>query len=247
MLKNNKMGKSNNKLALCLLFVSLLSFLATGAYIFYNMEYINNPLIKDNPEPLDFKHMYDLYITFKPDIYDRSYYGNPNASVTMVAFLDKETESSEYFFDSIFPRLEEEFIKTGKIKFYFKHYLTIGDIAQKNNKFLYAAHLVCIESMKKEAYYQFYLDMLELNKTRQISVLMANYNIPKESMNKCLRENSFFEIKMDALEIENFGISGMSPRFYIGIDGRDNTVFDGIPQYSKFNKTIRQYEFSIGN
>ncbi len=241
------MSKSHNKLALHLLFVLVLSFLVIGSYVFYKIEYADNPLIRDNSETLDLKHMYDLYITSTPDIYNRSYYGNPNASVTMIAFLDKETESSEYFFDSIFPRLEEEFIKTDKIKFYFKHYLTIEDISQKNNKFLYATHLVCVESIKKEAYYQFYLDMLELNETRQISVLMANYNIPKETMDKCLRENSFYEIKMDALEIENFGISGMSPRFYIGIDGRDNTVFDGIPQYSKFNRTIRQYEFSIGN
>ena len=241
------MGKSNNKLALYLLFALVLSFLAIGAYIFYKREYTDNPLIKDNLKPFDLDHISNFYITFTPDIDNRSYYGNPNASVTIIAFLDKDSESSEYFFNSIFPQLEEEFIKTDKIKFYSKHYLTMEDISQKSNKFLYAANLVCMQSIKKESSYSFYFDTPKLNETGQLSALTEKYNISQKALNKCLRENNFNEIKMDALEIENFGISGMSPRFYIGIDGKDNTILNGIPKYSKFNRTIQQYEFSIGN
>ena len=48
-------------------------------------------------------------------------------------------------------------------------------------------------------------------------------------------------------EIKNFGIAGISPRFYIGLNGNANTIIDGVPDYKKFRKTIRQYDILLGN
>lgn len=62
-----------------------------------------------------------------------------------------------------------------------------------------------------------------------------------------MKEKEFEELKEDISETENFGLQGISARFYIGIEGTNYKALDGIPKYSKFNKTIRQYEFIIGN
>ena len=241
------MGKATKRLMLYLIFLLVISFLAISAYTFYKKEYLNNALIKDNLKLFDTKYIYNFYIKFTPDINNRNYYGNPNASVTMTAFLDIDSQSSKYFMNNIFPKLEEEFIKTGKIKFYSKNYLTIQDFTQKNNKFLYAAYLMCVKSIKKEKYYSFYFDMFKLNGIEQISGLIGKYNLSKEMIDKCLQEKSFNEMNIDILEVENFGVAGISPRFYIGIDGIDNVILDGVPKYPEFNRTIRQQEFSIGN
>ena len=240
------MGKAANRLVLCLIFLFVIIFLAASAYNVYKKEYINNPSIKDNLKPFNTNHIYNFYVKNLPDISNRNYYGSPNASVTIIAFLDTDSESSKYFMGSIFPKIDEEFIRTGKIRFYGKNYLTTQDFAQKSNKFLYAAYLMCIKSIKEEKYYPFYFDMFKLKEIGQISGLLAKYNLSKAMMDNCLQGKNFNEMNMDILEVENFGTAGISPRFYIGIGGIDNVILDGVPDYSKFNRTIRQQEFSIG-
>lgn len=256
-------SKPSKKLILSLLFILALSFMASSAYIFYSKYNINNPVPDDmlsgDMESFDAVYTYKSYKFYfipKPDINNRVYYGYPNASITIIAFLDITSESSRHFMNEIFPKLEDEFIKNGKARFYGKNHVTMQDFMQKNNKLLYAEYLTCIESLeslkkiKKQAYYSFYFDMFKLNGIEgieEISELMGKHNITKQMLDKCLKENSFNDLTADLLEIENFGFSGISPRFYIGIDGTDNTILEGVPRYSKFNRTIRQYGFSIGN
>ena len=241
------MNKAKNKLALSLLFLLIIFSLTIGAYKFYKSEYVNNPITKESLKLMDFGKIYDFHVARNPDITGRSYYGSENASITMIAYLDNSLESSKYFLNNILPDIKKDFIQNGKLKLYIKSHITMEDVAQKNNKFLYAVYLVCFESIKKENRYGFYLNLSKLEGHSQTPELMVKYGITEEILNKCLKENSFDEINIDALEVENFGMSGTSPRFYIGIDGEDNTILEGVPAYLKFNRTIKQYEFSIGS
>ena len=51
----------------------------------------------------------------------------------------------------------------------------------------------------------------------------------------------------DILEIKKFNIDGIKQRFYIGRDGRDNQVFNGVPSYTRFRRLITQYLFELGD
>lgn len=241
------MNKKNNRLVLVFIFLFIISFSLINIYFFYKKEYKENLLFKQNNDSLNAGNLYKFYIAATPNIDNGIYYGSQNASITLISFLDMESEASRRFINNIFPKLDEEFIKAGKLKFYNKYYVTKKDFNEKNNKFLYAAYFICIKSIKKEAYYPLYFETFKLNGIEKISELLEKYKIHKQMLDKCLQENSFDEIKLDLLEVENFGVAGILPRFYIGINGVDNTIFDGMPKYFKFNTTIRRYGFLIGN
>ncbi len=48
--------------------------------------------------------------------------GNPNAKVTIVEFSDFQCPFCKQFEDTTYPKLYDEYIKTNKIKFVFRHY-----------------------------------------------------------------------------------------------------------------------------
>ena len=48
--------------------------------------------------------------------------GNPNAKVTIVEFSDFQCPFCKQFEDNTYPKLYDEYIKTNKIKFVFRHY-----------------------------------------------------------------------------------------------------------------------------
>ena len=244
------MGKKHNRLNrlnLCLLLLLIISLMAASGYVFYKKESQTISLINGKLKPFDPGYIYKFYILSRPDTSNREYYGSPKASITIISYLKFESQESSHFIGDIFPKIYDEFIKTGKAKFYGKNFLTMPYFVQKGNGFLYASYLNCVKLIKQDAYYLFYFDMFKLNGTGEISRLAGKYGIPRQNMDRCLQENRFDDVMEDMLEIENFGIVGVSPRFYIGVNGADNTILEGASNYQKFNRTLRQYEFLIGN
>jgi protein-disulfide isomerase len=59
--------------------------------------------------------------------------GNPNAKVTIVEFSDFQCPFCEQFENNTYPQLYDQYIKTNKIKFVFRHYPLVGihPLAQK--------------------------------------------------------------------------------------------------------------------
>lgn len=53
--------------------------------------------------------------------------GNPNASVTVVEFGDYQCPYCARFEQTVFPRLKGDYIRTGKVKFYFINYAYLGE------------------------------------------------------------------------------------------------------------------------
>ena len=209
--------------------------------IFYKIEYENKPRYKEEIIPAPY--LYNFYVPSNPVI-NEPYYGSPGTSITMVAFLDVDSEASKFFIKDILPNIKKNYIDKGAIKFYHKNYVTLEDIENKNNNFKYSLILSCIKKLKQENYYDFYFDLFS---TSNIKELIKKYNIPIKEYNDCVSKKNLDQIHADALEVENLGIIAINQRFYIGIAGRDNTVFDGIPKYVRFQKAIRQYEIQVGN
>ena len=226
--------------------LAVLTFIGSSIFVLYKKEYINNPIIQQNISAFNTLYIYDFYISATPNIDGRIYYGNKRASITIIAFMDIDSEASRYFMKEIFPKIEQDYINTGKVRIYFKHYITVQDFQDKNNRFLYAHALSCVESANKESYYRFYFDLFKINGIEELKNLLDKHKIDKNSFDACIKQHNYKNIIVDMHETENFGISGITPRFYIGLDGRDNIILEGVPKYTKFKRTIKEYEVTVG-
>jgi hypothetical protein len=240
------MKKNYQKKAIYLFILIFLIVIGINVMRFYHLQN-NNPLAKEKISLVDTKFMYNMYGSQNPDIKDRPYYGEQDSPIKLVAYLKLDSEASRYFVKEILPNLTQDYINKGELKYYYKNYITMDDITQKSDNFRYATALLCIKKLKQEVYYDFYSDILSASGIEQLPKLLEKYGIPVKEYNLCISEGNFDELYQDALEVENFGMVGLNQRFYIGIEGMDATVLDGVPSYQKFQRTIRAYEIQLGN
>ena len=226
--------------------IVLLAFVATNA-VAYKIESDSRPNLKENHKRIDISYLYKFYVYPNPLVAGDGYYGNENASLTIISFMDTKSDSSKNFFENIFPRIDEEYIKSGKVKFYPKNYITLQDIEDQNDDFKSSLALTCVKIIKSDKYYDVYFDVLS-SYDADMEDLLRKHSISFGRYMSCLEDESTINLLYgDALEIENLGIVGLNQRFYIGIGGRDNTVLDGVPRYAKFQKAIRLHEIQVGN
>lgn len=226
--------------------LAIFIFFVLVVFGFYNTEYRNNELVRDMIQFRDIKNFYDFYITSNPNIDGRSYYGSEDASITIIVYLDPSSESSRQFIKDILPQTMNDFINPRYARFYPKNYITMGDFNEKNERFIYAQSQLCVKQFKEDSFHDFYLELFDIESTDEIVELVKKYNISGKEFNECLKEQEFEELKQDMAEVEIYGIAG-NPRIYIGILGTDNTILDGIPNYIRFRRTIRDYQTTIGD
>lgn len=234
-----------SKLSIIIPSVIIIALIALNVYGIYRTEYAKKPIVKEKVNSKDFNYLYKLYISSTPNLEGRQYYGNGNASIKIIAFADMSSENSKEFISKIFPALKQDFIDTGKARFYHKHYITADDYKEKSKTYLNAKELQCMNFIDKEKYYTFYFDIIAGN--QDTGNLVNKHGIPKQLFYYCMEKQNFEELLEDMSETENFGIVGVNPRFYIGIGDNDYTVVDGIPPYSKFKRVIRQYQLILGD
>lgn len=228
------------------LFAAVLICLSASAYYVYKEEYSGNELIKGKLASMDASYLYDYYVTKTPSIEGRHYYGSQNASVTIIAFLDAASKSSKEFVFNILPMAEKEFIAAGKARLYIKYSISRQDIAEKSDGFKYALYATCVGKIDKEKYYPFYFGMFNLSGAEELPLLAEKHEIPKKLMGTCMKEADIPEAKIDAYEADKFGISGIKPVFYIGLNGRANTILYGTHSYKKFKQVLTGRLYSIG-
>ena len=226
-------------------FVLVIIIFVIVTAIYFKIDYENEPVKEENQ--LIAPYLYDIYTPKKPDIQNSLFYGNEKASITIISYLDFDSEASKIFIKEIFPIIKKDYIDPGNLKYYNKNYITLEDIEEKNNNYLYSMAMLCVEKLAKTNYFNFYFDLFRYD-VDNIPELIKKYDISKKVYDECEgNENNLKELQRNALENENLGIIGVNQRFYIGIAGKDNTVLVGIPKYSKFQDSIRQYEVKIGN
>jgi len=239
-------AKKRQVTQICILSLILFLFLAAGIYGFYKIEYLKKSVVRDKVGSNNLSYLYDFYISGKPNIEETHYYGSPKADIFVIAYLDPTSESSRYFMSSVFPKLDNESIKSGKIKFYSKNYLTQEDFDAKNSLFTLSASLICIKSINRQKYYPFYFDIFEANP--DVKSLLQKHKIPLKEFNNCMQAGNFADLTETVSEVESFGMIGMAPRFYVGIEGsNDIVVIEGAREYDKFKKAIREYGFIKGD
>ena len=239
------MGKEHNSKTTTYILLLMLFVVVAAGFAFNKFRYENRPGAETREGFSNTPYLYSFYVSSNPDITEIPYYGDEEASITITAFLDIESVASKYFIEEIFPRLENDYIDRGEVKFYQKNYITLEDIESKNNNFKYSLALKCINKIKEQSYYPIYFDLFSTG-IGKIDILLKKHKIPVNLYNKCLENFEVDDLYKDALEIENLGVVGVNQRFYIRIAGRDNTVLDGVPRYTRFQKVIRLLEVKIG-
>lgn len=236
-------NKQKNAFKLYLLISLIIAFLAFGI-IFYIAQYSKQQYAENIFETA---YAYRLYVFSDPDIEDLPYYGDIKAGITFTAFTDIDSDASRHFAKEIYPTLKKGYFDSGIMKFYYKPYITLQDIEERNSNFEASMILECVKKIKMEKYYNVYFDML-LKNISDGRKLVYSHKIPIDSYNECMySEEALKALYKSALEIEGLGMVGINQRFYIGIGGKDSITLDGVQQYEEFQQAIRQQEIKIGN
>ena len=220
-------------------------FLVGFVYGFSKTEYIKKPIVKEKVDSKDYKYLYSFYVGDNPDVNLIVPYGNKNSSLTMILFIDIDDADSRTFMREIFPRINQSFISTGKLRFYRKSYVSSSDFKARNNKYLYAQSISCVKSIRPDRFYDYYFGLFGSNASPSIIEAAAKYGIGGSDFENCLNGSPQFDVVEDISENEKYGIV-LNPRIYIGIAGTDNTVLEG-PDYDQLIRTINLYELKIGD
>ena len=241
-----KREKRKTIVDIILILIAIIAYIIIAGNISLNKMAEKNPDIIQKIKEKDIGYLYSFYIISEPSVEAENYYGNPNASITLIAFLDMNSEDSRRFTQEIFPIIKEEFINTGKIKYYHNNYITLEDIKEENNRYIYAKALECIKVLKPKEYYNFYFDLMNSSQVKNLNILAKKYKINNTQFIECMDNMKFDEISQDAIESENLD-SGVGQKFFIGIEGKDNTILSGIPSIERFRRDIKSYQLIIGD
>jgi hypothetical protein len=244
--KKARNNKILTRLSIFIIIIALIAYIYFTSVSSYSVMKEKNPLLSEKVNKRDFGYLSSFYLQGKPFIADRTFYGSSKATLTMIAYLDLTSNESRRFMADIFSQIDKEFIGTGKLKYYHKNYITYDDIKNKSERFIYAAILSCVNDIKKEYYYRVYFDLLKNAPPKQVYDAVKNYGISENEFIGCMNNSSFDDITQDAIETDNFG-NGIGQRFYIGIKGTGNNIIDGIPSYTIFRRTIRDYQIRVGD
>jgi hypothetical protein len=240
------MDQKLNAWARIILFVLLLGLITVGSVIFYFDELHETPIVEEKMRSADYGYLYNFYALSRPNTEGRGFYGSENASISIIAYLDFESPESKGFVEELLPQLKKEYITTGKAKLFQKNYITIKDIEEKSSRYIYAATLVCVESISKESQYPFYFDLFSISSANEIPALLQKYGIPQDLYQDCLSKRNDSKLLEDASEVEAFGMQGSNQRFYIGL-GQDYSSLDGIPSYDRFKRELRASQIMLGD
>lgn len=217
-------------------------FLVVNGY--YRTELDKKPVVREKLKQGDMDYLVDFYIRTDPSLQGRPSYGADNSRISLVTYLDVTSEVSDVFINEVFTQLDEEYIETGMMNYYHKNLITIDDYLERNERFKYSKSLYCLSQKAPESYFDYYFRLFS-TPVGEIGQLASEFGIEPAEMQECMENGSDAQIIEDASEVENFGIS-VNPRMYIGIQGRDSTIIDGIPSIRRINRTIRNYETYLG-
>jgi hypothetical protein len=233
----------NSKLLTYLALIIIALYVLTNAY-FLKLKYEKNPGIDEQDIKLG-KYLLDFYPFSKPNIIDFPFIGNENAEITVVVYIDSDSDRSRKFIEDIYPQIYDEFIRTNIIRLYPKEYITSLDIEQNTSRYYAKIALKCVGEYSIDKYYAFFEEIF----TGNDPVSSAKKNkISPSKLDECMvAGESIKNAYVSAAEIESLGFVGINQRIYIGIEGRDNSIIDGIPDYDELKQVIRLQQLKIGN
>jgi len=246
--KTIKSNKKNSKtLFFYLLILLILFFMAFPIFYFYlEKNDIKSTYLREKIESKNISLLYDFYFAGEPSLENNPFYGSQNASVTFTAFLNPASSASRQFIHSSFPAIYNDYISTGKMRYYGITYLTFDDYKKRNERFFYAKYLYCFKSINNKSYYDIYFDLFNASNAEESLDLTQKYNISKQEIAKCISKTEPDELKNLAILTESLGLVGIEPHFYVGINEKFTEKLSGIQTDKTFKKAIKNMLIKVG-
>lgn len=226
--------------AIIIVFVALI---AAGKVL---TEPAKKPILQEKGAAQDYGLLYSLYVSGRPDLSGRPYYGEDNASISLILYTDFTSPGAIEFSNTTLPWLLQEYVYTGKAKLYYKHYLTAQDYQDKDEAYYYAKSFDCYEQQRPEGAYDYFLALYG-TKLQDVPELAQSLGANRTAFMECLKQQAFKSLEIDTAEVEQFGMTGISPWLYVGIQGRELASFAGTPAQDRLHRTIRGYQTTIGD
>jgi len=165
---------------------------------------------------------------------DEPVIGISNAAITITEFSDFECPFCGKYSREVFPLIEENYIKTGKVKYIFRNFPL--RIHKNSDKSAQAAE--CANEQGKFWEYHKILFERQLdwaNNPEKLKDYAQELALDKERFDNCLDSGKYkWEVKQDFNDGLNLGISG-TPTFFI-----NNIKVVGAQSFDAFKQIIEQ-------
>lgn len=168
--------------------------------------------------------------------------GNKSAHVAIIEFSDFQCSYCLSYVMQTFPQLEKDYIKPGKVKYFFRN-LPLTDGHPNAFRAAEAAHCAAEQGKFWEAHARFFANQNTLNPNDWPQHAQA-LGLNTEKFNQCLESGKYDdEINNDIDDAQRLGLNG-TPAFLIGIMSPDNQhisvrkVIMGAEPYESFKQTL---------
>ncbi len=143
--------------------------------------------------------------------------GDKNAKITIIEYSDYQCPFCERFYTGTLPQLEEQYIKTGKVKLVYKDY-PLRQIHPQAQKAAEAANC----ALEQNKYWEYHDELFKKNpewsgNDKAIDMfkqIAKDLKLDSKKFDSCLDKGTTAEIDNDLSEGSNAGISG-TPGFYV--------------------------------
>jgi protein-disulfide isomerase len=168
--------------------------------------------------------------------------GNKNAKLTLIEFSDYQCPFCGRYFRDTLPKIETDYIKTGKVKYVFSDF-PLESIHQNAFKAAEAAHCAGEQGKYWEMHDRLFNNQATLSPENLPSHAKA-IGLDISKFQKCLDSGKYAaEIRKNMKEGQNAGMSG-TPTFFLGVtkpnDSNVKVVSKvvGAQPYTNFKQTI---------
>lgn len=167
------------------------------------------------------------------------YLGNKNAKVVMVDFSDFECPFCKKYFDETYAQIKKDYIDTGKIVYYYRHFplsfhpaakpaAIASECANEQGKFWEFHDLVFKEQAKITG-------QTPEGTTQALKAFAASLNLNASQFGSCLSSEKYKDnVEKDTKEGEAAGVNG-TPTFFV-----NGMSLVGAQPYSAFQTLIDQ-------
>ncbi|MBI2147342.1 DsbA family protein [Candidatus Woesearchaeota archaeon] len=158
------------------------------------------------------------------------FFGKKEAPVTIIEFSDFQCPFCRRFFEETYPKLKEEYIKTGKVKFYFRDFpLPIHPDAQKA-----AEAARCAGDQKK--FWSMHDEIFKNQDAISVDYLQQyaeGIGLDMAAFSACLNSGAYEkEVQQDVDEGNDMGVAG-TPAFFV-----NGIIIPGALPFEEFKKII---------
>jgi len=158
--------------------------------------------------------------------------GSVDAPVVVVEYGDYQCPACGDFASNVKPKIMEEFVNTGQVRFVFRSFQFVGEESQ------WAAEASeCANEQGKfwEYYDKLYSSQAGENagafKKENLEGFAAELGLQTEQFNQCLASGKYTEkVKSETLEAQNLGLRGTPSLFVNGIFVEDGSHYEVLSQ-----------------